>query len=82
MPDGRGLPHSSHWGAFSVTVRDGGIEIAPHPRDSDPSPLLGNIPASVAHRARIAEPMIRRGWLERGPGADRLRGRDEFVPVG
>jgi biotin/methionine sulfoxide reductase len=75
------LPHSSHWGAFSVLLRDGGIEIVPHPRDSDPSPLLGNIPASVSHRARIAEPMIRRGWLERGSGADRLRGRDEFVPV-
>jgi biotin/methionine sulfoxide reductase len=35
----------------------------------------------VSHRARIAAPMIRRRWLERGPGADRRRGRDEFVPV-
>ena len=69
----RGLPHSSHWGAFSVLLRDGHIEIVPHPRDRDPSPLLGNIPASVSHRARIAEPMFRRGWLERGPGADRRR---------
>ena len=25
--------------------------------------------------------MIRRGWLERGPGPDRRRGSDEFVPV-
>jgi hypothetical protein len=64
-----------------VLLRDGGVEIVPHPRDLDPSPLLGNIPASVSHRARIAAPMIRRGWLERGPGADRRRGRDEFVPV-
>jgi biotin/methionine sulfoxide reductase len=77
----RFLPHSSHWGAFSVLLRDGGIEIVSHPQDPDPSPLLGNIPASVSHRARIAAPMIRRGWLERGPGADRRRGRDEFVPV-
>jgi biotin/methionine sulfoxide reductase len=75
------LPHSSHWGAFSVLVRDGGIEIAPHPRDADPSPLLGNIPASVSHRARIARPMVRRGWLERGPGPDGGRGRQAFVPV-
>jgi biotin/methionine sulfoxide reductase len=64
-----------------VLLRDGHVEIVPHPLDPDPSPLLGNIPASVTHRARIAEPMIRRGWLERGPGADRRRGRDEFVPV-
>jgi biotin/methionine sulfoxide reductase len=77
----RGLPHSSHWGAFSVLVRDGGIEIVPHPRDPNPSPLLGNIPASVSHRARIARPMVRRGWLEEGPGPDRGRGRDAFVPV-
>jgi hypothetical protein len=49
----RALPHSSHWGAFAVVVRDGGVEVMPHPRDPDPSPLLGNIPASVSHRARI-----------------------------
>ena len=74
MPEA--LPHSSHWGAFSVLAARRGIEIVPHPRDPDPSPLLGNIPASVSHRARIAEPMVRRGWLERGPGPDRRRGRE------
>ena len=77
----RNLSHSSHWGAFSVRLRDGGVEIVPHPRDPAPSPLLGNIPASVSHRARIARPMVRRGWLERGPGPDRRRGRDELVQV-
>ncbi|MBV8504617.1 MAG: molybdopterin-dependent oxidoreductase, partial [Alphaproteobacteria bacterium] len=80
-PSPHPLPHSSHWGAFSVLVRDGGVEIVPHPRDPNPSPLLGNIPASVSHRARIARPVVRRGWLEGGPGADRGRGRDAFVPV-
>ena len=77
----RGVPHSSHWGAFSVLERDRGIEIVPHPRDLDPSALLGNIPASVSHRARVARPMVRRGWLEEGPGPDNRRGRDEFVAV-
>jgi biotin/methionine sulfoxide reductase len=77
----RSLPHSSHWGAFSVSLRDGGVEVVPHPRDPAPSSLLGNIPASVAHRARIARPMVRRGWLERGPGPDPRRGRDELVPL-
>jgi biotin/methionine sulfoxide reductase len=57
------------------------IEIVPHPRDPAPSPLLGNLPASLSHRARIARPAVRRGWLERGPGADRGRGHDEFVAV-
>src|SRR5438105_15925100 len=77
----RGLSHSSHWGAFSVLARGRGIEVAPHPEDPDPSALLGNIPAAVSHRARIARPMVRRGWLERGPAPDDRGGRDEFVPV-
>ena len=77
----RGVPHSSHWGAFSVFAGDRGVEIVPHPRDRDPSALLGNIPDAVSHRARIARPMIRRGWLERGPGPDYRRGRDELVAV-
>src|SRR3954454_24077805 len=77
----RGLPHSAHWGVFSVTVSDRDIAVAPHPDDPAPSPLLANIPASVSHRARVARPAIRRGWLERGPGPDRWRGSDEFVPV-
>jgi biotin/methionine sulfoxide reductase len=75
------LPHSSHWGAFSVLQRGEGIEIVPHPRDPDPSPLLGNIPAALSHRARIARPMVRRGWLERGPGPDPRRGREPLVAV-
>jgi biotin/methionine sulfoxide reductase len=25
--------------------------------------------------------MVRRGWLEHGPGPDERRGRDEFVPL-
>ena len=78
----RGVPHSCHWGAFSLRMREGGIDILPHPRDPDPSALLGNIPAALNHRARIAGPMIRRGWLERGPGPDGARGRDEFIALG
>ncbi len=74
-------PHSSHWGAFSARMEDGQLSVVPHPGDADPSPLLGNIPAAVAHPARIATPMVRRGWLQRGPGADEARGRDEFVAM-
>ncbi|NMH99140.1 molybdopterin-dependent oxidoreductase [Pseudonocardia acidicola] len=76
------LPHSSHWGAFSGHWRDGTLTVRPHPDDPDPSPVLGNLPAAVAHPARVAAPMVRRGWLERGPGPDDRRGRDGFVEVG
>ncbi len=75
------LPHSSHWGAFSVRRGVSGIEIVPHPRDPAPSPLLGNLPAALTHRARIARPAVRRGWLDHGPGADRRRGRGDFIAV-
>src|SRR5581483_4317163 len=46
-----------------------------------PSPLLGNIPGSLRHRARIAQPMVRAGWLDRGPGPSGRRGAEPFVPV-
>jgi biotin/methionine sulfoxide reductase len=71
-------PHSSHWGAFSAWQQDGRLQVRPHPGDPDPSPLLQNIPDAVANSARIARPMVRRSWLERGPGPDRGRGREDF----
>jgi biotin/methionine sulfoxide reductase len=73
--------HTSHWGAFEAEVEDGRV-VAVHPYrdDPDPSPLLDNIPASVRHPARIAQPMIRAGWLDRGPGPAG-RGAEPFVPV-
>jgi biotin/methionine sulfoxide reductase len=74
-------PHSSHWGAFSAWQDGAKLIVRPHPGDPDPSPLLRNIPDAVAHRARIARPMVRRGWLERGPGADAARGSDDFIEL-
>jgi biotin/methionine sulfoxide reductase len=75
------LSHSSHWGAFSAWQEGPEITVRPHPGDPDPSPLLDNIPAAARHRARLARPLVRAGWLERGPGADRMRGRDRFVAM-
>jgi len=76
------VPHSSHWGAFEAEVADGTVvAIRPYRNDPDPSPLLGNIVDSLRHPARVTEPMIRAGWLDRGPGPDRRRGAEPFVPV-
>lgn len=75
-------PHSTHWGAFDAIVTDGElVEVRPYQLDADPSPLLGNIPGSVRHPARVTQPMIRAGWLERGPGPDERRGAEPFVAV-
>ncbi len=75
------LPHTSHWGVFSAAWREGKLEVLPHPGDPDPNRIINNFPDALRHRARIGRPMIRQGWLERGPGADNRRGRDEFVEM-
>ena len=74
-------PHSSHWGVFEAGWQDGRLVVQPHPDDPDPNPILQNFPEAIRHRARIAQPMVRRGWLEGGPGKDDRRGRDEFIPM-
>ena len=74
--------HLSHWGAFDAEVSDAGnVKIHPFEHDPDPSPLLDNIPDSVRHATRVAQPMVRAGWLEQGPGPTDRRGVGEFVPV-
>lgn len=73
--------HSSHWGSFLASEEGGNLAVRPSPFDPNPSDLLQNIPDAANHHARIAQPMIRRRWLERGPGPDEMRGRDEYVAV-
>ncbi|WP_407148323.1 molybdopterin guanine dinucleotide-containing S/N-oxide reductase [Bradyrhizobium sp. ORS 86] len=75
-------PHTSHWGVFSARLRENNLlEVRPYGGDPDPNGIIDNFPAALRHGARIAQPAIRRGWLERGPGPDDRRGRDEFVSV-
>lgn len=74
--------HTSHWGAFDAVVENGSvIDVRPFAHDTDPSPILTNIPGSLRHPTRVTQPMIRSGWLDRGPGADEHRGAEPFVPV-
>jgi len=74
-------PHSAHWGVFSAGWADGKLQVKPHPADPDPNPLIDNFPTAIHHPVRVTTPMVRRGWLERGPGPDAARGHDEFVPM-
>ncbi|MBN9409947.1 MAG: molybdopterin-dependent oxidoreductase [Burkholderiales bacterium] len=74
-------PHSAHWGAFQARWDDGRLTVRPHPRDPDPNPLIDNLPGALRHPVRVSVPMVRRGWLERGPGPDDARGRDGYVPM-
>lgn len=74
--------HLSHWGAFDTQVEDGNlVAIRPFEHDPNPAGLLGNFMDSVRHPTRIAQPMVRKGWLEHGPGPSDKRGAEPFVPV-
>ncbi len=74
----------SHWGAFRATVEDGRwTGIRGWERDPAPSPQLEGILDSVYSPTRIKYPMVRRAFLEKGPGAETgTRGADDFVRVG
>ena len=72
----------SHWGAFLAEVENGRIVgVRPFEHDPDPSPLIEAVPTAVHSPTRIAQPMVREGWLARGPGRGDGRGRERFVQV-
>ena len=72
----------AHWGAFLAEVEDGRVVgVRPFEHDPDPSPMIQAIPAAVHSQTRIAQPMVREGWLKHGGGHGEGRGREPFVPV-
>jgi biotin/methionine sulfoxide reductase len=73
--------HLTHWGTFEA-VSDGErlTDVRPWRGDPEPMPLIDNVASAQHHPARIAQPHVRKGWLERGPGAPG-RGDEPFVPV-
>jgi biotin/methionine sulfoxide reductase len=79
---GRWVPHSAHWGTFQARCDERGrVHTRPHASDPDPNPLLGNFADVLRHPARVTRPMVRKGWLEQGPGPDARRGNDSFVAM-
>ena len=74
----------SHWGAFTAEVEDGRVTgVRPFARDPDPSAMIEAIPEALYAANRIAQPMVREGWLRDGPAAGGAgRGAEPFVPVG
>jgi biotin/methionine sulfoxide reductase len=77
------IRHSSHWGAFSAIVEDGRLTgVVPFETDPYPAEILDAVPSALYHECRVAQPMVRRGWLENGPAAGGAgRGGEAFVPV-
>ena len=74
---------SCHWGTYRVEVEDGQvIALKAFEEDPEPSPIGHGIIDVLDGPTRITAPMVRKGWLEAGPGADGdKRGSDEFERV-
>lgn len=74
---------SSHWGAFSAIVKNGRMtNVEPFEADPNPSPLIQSMPDALYADCRVERPMVRKSWLDNGPGSDNeLRGGEPFVPV-
>jgi trimethylamine-N-oxide reductase (cytochrome c) len=72
-----------HWGAFRAKVPGGRIvSVKPWEKDPRPSAQLPGVLDSVYSPTRIKYPMVRRAWLEHGPGTDpEGRGEGDFVRV-
>ena len=73
----------SHWGAFRAKVKDGRITgYTPWEKDPQPTHMLKGLIDSVYSPSRIKYPMVRRAYLEKGPGASpETRGTGDFVRV-
>src|SRR5262245_42655759 len=76
------IRNHAHWGAFLAEVEDGRVVgVRPFEHDPDPSPMIQAVPGAVHSQTRIAQPMVREGWLKHGRGHGEGRGREPFVPV-
>ena len=74
---------ATHWGAYRIGVEDGRIShVEPASYDPDPSAIGRSLAESCGHRVRIAQPMVREGWLRDTRDHYREgRGKDAFIPV-
>ena len=74
---------SSHWGTYRAKVNNGKVtELIGWENDKDPSPIGPGIVDIHDNQTRIDKPMIRKSWIDNGPGTNNnLRGIDPFVAV-
>lgn len=73
---------ASHWGIVRAAVREGRIvRVAPFELDRAPSPNLDRLANLPYSPSRIRYPMVREGYLEKGPASRANRGKEKFVRV-
>ncbi len=74
---------TNHWGTYRVETHDGKVTaLHDFEEDVDPSPIGRGIIDVLDGPTRIQAPMVRRSWLENGPGTAAHRtGSDPFCQV-
>ena len=74
---------AAHWGVYRAEVAKGKLQaLHPFEHDPDPSPIARGYLDVLDDQLRIKTPMVRKSWIEGGPGAaPELRGKDPFVEV-
>ena len=75
--------NGAHWGLFKAVVKDGRfVEAKPFEKDVLPTSNIEHTPEMVYTPSRIKYPMVRRSFLEGGPGSkNEERGTGDFVRV-
>ena len=60
---------ATHWGSYRTRSVDGRlVDLIPHPDDPEPHPIADGLAGTLRTPGRLTRPMVRRGWLEHGPG--------------
>ncbi|MDO5532775.1 molybdopterin-dependent oxidoreductase [Sutterella sp.] len=78
----RDIITATHWGIVRAHVSDGRlVSVRPFEKDEAPSPNLDRLLALPYSPSRILHPMVREGFLERGPASRDRRGGEKFVRV-
>ena len=74
---------ASHWGTYRVQTSNGCVTgVKAFENDPEPSPLIEAAPGILYADCRVAQPMVRKGWLENGHRSDTSgRGVEPFVAV-
>lgn len=74
---------ATHWGTYRVETKNGALTaVHPFEEDPDPSPIGQGYLGVIDDPMRIKSPMVRKSWLENGPGSSpEARGTDPFVAV-
>ena len=77
------IPTSMQWGDYLLEV-DGEKIVAVHNYEEEvaPSPIGESVIDLQSHDCRVTQPMVRKSYLENGPGTSNdARGREPFVAV-